>query len=214
MIRAGSDLEGKTIPSRDEVIAEFLASAGIERSVTEDALDIDASLQAWRRRVNKRELGRAALQAFGLDSEIDLPQLDVLIAIWAPSKEFGKDREPETMVATVAQRLNIDPSRASRMVSDLIGKGLARRAVSQTDARRTIVELTDRGHAIVDAVRRFKYLVMGEFLSSWTEEERTTFKPLLERFVSWADEAWAVGPDRFANEVNQIAEGLARKCAS
>ena len=141
MIRAGSKLEDRAIPSRDEVIAEFLASAGIAHSVTEDALDIDASLQAWRRRVNKRELGRAALQAFGLDSEIDLPQLDVLIAIWAPSKEFGKDREPETMVATVAQRLNIDPSRASRMVSDLIGKGLARRAVSQTDARRTIVEL-------------------------------------------------------------------------
>ena len=102
MIRAGSKLEDRAIPSRDEVIAEFLASAGIAHSVTEDALDIDASLQAWRRRVNKRELGRAALQAFGLDSEIDLPQLDVLIAIWAPSKEFGKDREPETMVATVA----------------------------------------------------------------------------------------------------------------
>ena len=213
MIRAGSKLEDRAIPSRDEVIAEFLASAGIAHSVTEDALDIDASLQAWRRRVNKRELGRAALQAFGLDSEIDLPQLDVLIAIWAPSKEFGKDREPETMVATVAQRLNIDPSRASRMVSDLIGKGLARRAVSQQDARRTIVELSDKGEAVVDAVRRFKFLVMGEFLSGWSEEEIATFIPLMERFSAWTDDSAQVGPDRFTQEVAEIVAHM-RETAS
>ncbi|MDF0599813.1 winged helix DNA-binding protein [Psychromarinibacter sp. C21-152] len=205
--------EGETITSRDDAIAEFLESAGIGRDVTDAALEIDAALQAWRRRMNKRELGTAALRAFGLDAEIDLAQLDVLIAIWGPSNEFGPDKEAETMVATVAARLRIDPSRASRLVSELIGKGLARRAVSQEDARRTIVELTERGHAIVAAVRRFKFLVMGEFLSGWTEEERRTFVPLLERFVAWTDEAHGVGPDRFADEVAEIADQLNRRCA-
>lgn len=205
--------EGGDIASRDDAIADFLESAGIGRDVTESALEIDAALQAWRRRVNKRELGTAALRAFDLDREIDLAQLDVLIAIWAPSNEFGVDREAETMVATVAARLRIDPSRASRLVSELIGKGLARRAVSQEDARRTIVELTDRGKAIVGAVRRFKFLVMGEFLSDWTEEERRTFVPLLERFVAWSDEAHGVGPERFADEIAEIAAQLNRRCA-
>lgn len=146
-----------------------------------------------------------ALRVLGLDSEIDLPELDVLVAIWAPSNEFGECASVETMVATVATRLHIDPSRASRLVSVVIGKGLAQRAASQQDARRTVLVLTPRGQAIVDAVRRFKFLVMGEFLSGWTEEERRTFVPLLERFVAWTDEAAGVGPERFEAQVAEIA---------
>ena len=206
--------EDGPIPGRDKAIAEFLEAAGIDPQVTRDSLDIDAVLQQWRRRVNKRELAGAALQALGLDQEIDLAQFDVLIAIAAPGNEFGADSGDETMVSTVAARLRIDPSRASRLVSDLIGKGLARRAVSQQDARRTIVELTGRGHAIVDAVRRFKFLVMGEFLTGWTEEERRVFVPLLERFVSWTGEAYRMGPDRFSGEIAQIARELALTEAS
>ncbi|MWD27688.1 MarR family transcriptional regulator [Aquicoccus sp. SCR17] len=195
-------------------MGEFLEAAGIERRVTDSALEVDAVLQQWRRRANKRELGTAALRAFGLGAEIDLAQLDVLIAIWAPSREFASCDADETMVSTIASRLGIDPSRASRLVSELISKGLARRAVSQQDARRTIVELTARGHAIVHAVRRFKFLVMGDFLSDWTQEELDTFVPLLERFVQWADEAQSVGPDRFASEIAEISAELARKSAS
>lgn len=200
--------------SRDAVMAEFLESAGIEQRVTDAALEVDAVLQQWRRRANKRELGTAALQAFGLDHEIDLAQLDVLIAIWAPSREFGPEGGQETMVSTIAGRLCIDPSRASRLVSDLIGKGLARRAVSQQDARRTIVELTARGQAIVGAVRRFKFLVMGEFLSDWTQDELEAFVPLLERFVAWTDEAQQVGLERFGDEIAEISRELSQKSAS
>jgi len=207
-------LEDTTIVSRDTVMAEFLEAAGIERRITRAALGIDASLQHWRRQMSRRELGLAALRTLGLSGEIDLPQLDVLVAIWAPSNEFGTDPDGETMVATIAARLNIDPSRASRMVSELIAKGLARRAVSQQDARRTIVELTARGHAVVEAVRRFKFLVMGEFLSGWTEEEIAHFVPLLERFTNWTNEASAVGPDLFAEEVEELRKGLERRSAS
>ncbi len=196
--------------SRDNVIAGFLEAAGIDRQVTQDALDIDAALQQWRRRVNKRELATAALHALGLDEEIDLAQFDVLVAIWAPSNEFGAGGQDETMVSTVAARLQIDPSRASRLVSDLIGKGMARRAVSQQDARRTIVALTPRGKRVVEAVRRFKFLVMGEFLSDWTPEERTAFVALFARFVSWTDESEAIGLDRFADEVHEIAAWLSQ----
>lgn len=196
------------MPNRDVAMTEFLSHAGITRETTAAALDIDGVIQRWRRRVIKRELGSHALRALELDSEIDLAQLDVLIAIWAPANEFGEDQGRETMIATVAERLGIDPSRASRLVSDLIGKGLARRAVSQQDARRTIVELTARGHAIVTAVRHFKFLVMGEFLSGWTQEEIDTFLPLFERFSAWADEAGGIGPERFPEQVGEIVEGL------
>jgi hypothetical protein len=70
----------------------------------------------------------------GLD--LDIARLDVLTAILAPGGEFESEADEEPMVGTIASRLGIDPSRASRLVSDLIASGYARRAVSQRDARR------------------------------------------------------------------------------
>lgn len=196
------------MPSRDEDMREFLCKAGIEPAAIGSALEIDAVLQHMRRRFRKRELGASALQDLGLADGMDMAQLDVLIAIWAPSNEFGDDPEQETMVSTIADRLGIDPSRASRLVSDAIAKGLAKRAVSQRDARRTIVQLTDDGAAIVRAVRRYKFLVMGDFLSRWSAEERDEFLRLLDRFSNWRSEATTLASDRFADELGALKDEL------
>ena len=179
---------------------------GIAGDVTQHALELDAILQAWRRRVQKRELGHMALTE--LDLPIDVPKLDVMIAIWAPSNEFGATGKEETMVATIAARLGIDPSRASRLVTELIAEGYAARAVSQQDARRTIVTLTEKGTAVVNAVRTIKYLVLGSFLSDWTEEEMTTLTPLLARLTHWVDEVGTAGTDRFGEEIATLRAGL------
>ncbi|TDK48032.1 MarR family winged helix-turn-helix transcriptional regulator [Antarcticimicrobium luteum] len=194
--------------SRDDEMRDFLYRAGIESGAVDSALEIDAVMQQWRRRFRKRELGASALRDLKLDDRLDLAQLDVLIAIWAPSKEFTCKAGQETMVATVAERLAIDPSRASRLISDLIARGLARRAVSQQDARRTIVELTEGGKAIVRAVRRYKFLLMGDFLSGWTPEERATFLPLLDRFSKWTDEAPNMASDHFVEEIAALVAAL------
>jgi DNA-binding MarR family transcriptional regulator len=170
---------------RDDSLISDMAQAGIPPQVGSAALAFDAVLQRWRRRVTKRELGQRALTELCLP--IDLAQLDVMMAIWAPAHEFSCDPAEETMVSTIAARLGIDPSRASRVVADLIGLGYAIRAVSQADARRTIVELTEAGLAIVEAVRRYKFLVLGNFLSGWSEDELAAFLPLLDRFSSWTE---------------------------
>ncbi|MCA0870904.1 MarR family winged helix-turn-helix transcriptional regulator [Seohaeicola saemankumensis] len=196
------------MPSRDDDMRKFLCRAGIAPEAIGASLEIDAVLQHMRRRFRKRELGAAALRDLGLAGQIDLAQLDVLIAIWAPSNEFGDDAGQETMVATIAERLGIDPSRASRLVSDAIAKGLARRAVSQRDARRTIVELTADGRAVVRAVRRYKFLLMGDFLSRWNDAERGEFLRLLDRFSSWTDESATMATDRFTAEVNALKQDL------
>lgn len=188
-------------------LAAFLEGAGIDHRTTEAALQVDSALQKWRRRFNKRELGTAALDAFGLTDQIDLAQLDVLFAI-APQVDSQENALEETMVATIATRLRIDPSRASRLVSDLISKDLAQRAVSQQDARRTIVQLTDSGQRLVEAARRFKFLVLGDFLSGWTDEEIAAFVPLLARFVEWTDEAASIGEARFAREISDIKQRM------
>ncbi|MGR3494828.1 MarR family winged helix-turn-helix transcriptional regulator [Citreimonas sp.] len=170
---------------RDKDLKGDLARAGVPEPVTQAALEIDAILQRWRRRIQKRELGHRALA--DLDLGLDLAQLDVLMAVVAPANEFGDEAGTETMVATVAARLGIDPSRASRVTAELIRLGHLRRGVSQQDARRAVIEPTARGRSVVDAVRGYKFLMIGQFLRGWTEAEIAAFVPLLERFSAWTD---------------------------
>ncbi len=137
---------------------------------------------------------------------LDIAQFDVLVAIDGPANEFG-EAAGETMVGTVAERLAIDPSRASRLVSEMVDQGYARRAVSQADGRRAVVVLTERGKAVVEAVRAYKYLIMGDFLGSWQKGELAQFVPLLERFATWSNHL-ETGAERFAAEIAALARKM------
>jgi DNA-binding MarR family transcriptional regulator len=181
----------------------LLRDAGLDQEIAAAIMEIDSVMQNWRRRANKRELGNKALA--DLDVRIDLAQLDVLFGIEGPASDAG---EGETMVGTVAERLNIDPSRASRLVSEMVEQGFARRAASQADARRTIIELTERGQAVVDAVRAYKYLIMADFLGAWDRAELAVFVPLLGRFGSWMDNIGAA-TEKHAGEIAALAQGIA-----
>ena len=183
-------------------VSGLLRQAGIAEQTLQAALQIDVVMQTWRRRAMKRELGSRALQ--DLKVGIDLPHLDVLMAIVGYGS-LGNEDTTEVMVGTVAERLNIDPSRASRIVSEMVDQGFARRAASQADARRTIIELTPRGRAVVDAVRTYKYLIMGDFLASWTSEDVSELVRLLGRFGSWMDEI-APSTARHVAEIEALAQ--------
>lgn len=173
------------MPENEDKLKRHLARAGIDGDLSQSALELDTIMQHWRRRVVKRELGQRALADLELD--LDMPLLDVLMVVWTPAEEFDEDPVSEVMVSTVATRLMIDPSRASRLTSELIRLGLVRRAVSQEDARRAVLELTDEGTRIVHAVRHYKFLILGNFLKGWTDQELTAFIPLLERFSAWSE---------------------------
>lgn len=174
------------MPSAEETL-EALKAAGLEESAANGAITLEAIIQRWRRRAIRRLPEVRAISALGL--ALDVAQLDVLNAIWGPLDEFGAEcaEREEIMVATIAKRLSIDPSRASRLVSDLIAAGFARRAVSQSDARRTIVELTPQGEEAVSSVREYRIALMSSFLKDWSGEEIAAFTPLFERFIAWTE---------------------------
>ncbi len=194
-----------TCLSGDIDVNALLREAGIDTRTIEAVVSIDALLQNWRRRAVKRELGHKAL--LDLNIGIDLAQLDVLFAIEAPAQEFGELGGGETMVASVAERLGIDPSRASRLVAEMVEFGHARRAVSQADARRAIIELTASGQAIVTAVRTYKFLIMGDFLGDWSAEELDHFVPLLRKFGKWPEHS-EPGAVKFADEIALLAQEI------
>ncbi|WP_421950651.1 MarR family winged helix-turn-helix transcriptional regulator [Pelagibacterium sp.] len=193
------------MPTRQDTLRGLLTRSGKNADLADALIRIDNVVQNWRRQMHKRELGHRATRALGLD--LDMAQIDVLFAIANPSLPSDPNADDETMVSTVAERLYIDPSRASRLVAEMVNSGYARRAVSQRDARRTILELTPAGEAVIDAVRGYKWLLLGEFFSSWTAEDVAAFVPLLERYSSWMNSS-EVAEEKFADKIDELARSI------
>jgi len=89
----------------------------------------------------------------------------------------------EITVGAVADQLNVDPSVASRMVTDCIDSGYLQRAASATDGRRTVLQLTPAGIDLRDRFRRQQRKMFEQITSDWTDTERLEFARLLTRYA-------------------------------
>jgi DNA-binding MarR family transcriptional regulator len=70
-----------------------------------------------------------------------------------------------------------------------------RREVSQEDARRTLVALTDDGVAWLDRMDEVKHEVIGQILADWSHEDLELFSALYERFVEKFEQHAAANGD-------------------
>jgi DNA-binding MarR family transcriptional regulator len=170
--------------------AAFYREAGFSPEAAEAIVRIDSTMTKIRRSMTRRELVIEILKE--LDPELDLAALDVMGAVmhWHPDNEADATRE--VTVGTVAERLGIDPSRASRIVADVVERGYIRRAASQADSRRIVLEPTDKGVAFGNEWRRRKSEVLIASLREWTEDELTTFARLVDRFSTWGKRGLAI----------------------
>ena len=154
---------------------QLLLDLGMSPAMAQAMIDIDTQMGHFRRSMSRHELGRIALRDLQLD--IDVNDMAVISAI-----ESGPSADGEITVGLIAERLAIDPSRASRIVADAVDKGIIRRVASQADARRIGIELTETGRSHAAAVRRYKWNAFAEVLGNWPEEELVTFARLYEKF--------------------------------
>ena len=93
------------------------------------------------------------------------------------------DEAPEEMtVGGLAEQLGIDPSAASRAVSDCIGAGLLERRASQIDGRRSVLSITAEGDALRARFRRQQRTAFVHITRDWSDEDRVTFARLLVRY--------------------------------
>nr|BFE32961.1 hypothetical protein GCM10010200_052120 [Actinomadura rugatobispora] len=95
----------------------------------------------------------------------------------------------EVTVGAVAERLEIDPSTASRLVGHAIDAGLVSRRPSPVDARRANLGLTDAGVRVKQVADRFRRAYLAELMADWSPEERAGFARLLTRFADAAAQA-------------------------
>lgn len=137
---------------------------------------IAQSMSRWRLMIGRRVLARLAIENIARDLEIS--HIDVLDAV--------RRAEPdgEVTVGTIAEIMRIDPSRASRIVADMVTRGALKREASQADARRIIVVMTDFGKKLVLEVQAVKRGVIESVLAEWPEEDVGAFAHLFDRFVT------------------------------
>ena len=158
-----------------------LLELGLSPRAAQATKDIDGVMALLRRSMAKRELLRLALRELQLP--LDNADLDILVAL-----DGCAALGAEPTVGYIAERLNVDPSRASRIVADAVDKGIIRRVASQADARRIGIELTELGLGYAQAVRRHKWKVFADALGQWPEEDLVTFARLFQRFSGQVSE--------------------------
>lgn len=162
----------------DEQLTRLARATGMSGKAATAVATIDDVMGRIRRAMMRREFGRVIIERLG--AKLDVAELDVIGTIGG----HGADSE-EMTVGLVADRLGIDPSRASRLVAEVVDKGYARRVASQADARRICLALTAKGRGFIEKVRETKWRVFANALHEWDEDELVVFARLLERFSFW-----------------------------
>ncbi|MEW2545941.1 MarR family transcriptional regulator [Streptomyces sp. NPDC047002] len=92
------------------------------------------------------------------------------------------DLEGPMGVKALAAGMGIDSSTVTRQVAPLVDSGLVKRTSHPDDGRAVVLELSERGRARLDEVRRSRRLLMQRVTEEWTEDERISFTTLLTRF--------------------------------
>lgn len=149
----------------------------VQEAVSGEELEVIAeAMTRWRILVGRRIISRMAVSKMG--GALDLTHADVVkTAHWI-------SREGEVTVGGIAEMLHIDPSRSSRLVAELVEKGMLRRAVSQQDARRAVVELTDAATVYFEKSDQAKQEVIQEITRDWSDDDKVRFAELFSRFVT------------------------------
>ena len=137
---------------------------------------IEQAMVRIRRGQTRRTLARVTVQEHGAEA-VNAALFGVVDAV-----EEGPDGE--VSVGLVAQRLGIDPSRASRLVARAVGAGYVRRAATQHDGRVSPLALTPAGKRYAEAVHRSRREHFDAAMRGWTAAERSEFARLLSRFVA------------------------------
>lgn len=181
----------------DREMVELAEQSGLSPNAAEAVAAIDAVMHKVRRSIQRRDFGRLVMAQ--MDPGLDVSHLDAISAIAHKGEDVA-----EVTVGLVAERLGIDPSRASRVTSDLVERGYLRRVASQQDARRICLELTEKGANFVEAVRRNKVQLFTRALAQWNEHELMVFAALFERFSNWATDENGVA--RSAENIRRLLD--------
>lgn len=148
----------------------------------ENILRIGQVMTRMRLMTGRRMIGRLAIQ--NVAPGLELSHLDVLDAV-RRAESAG-----EVTIGAVADILRIDPSRASRIVAEMVTRGVLRRRASQADARRIVVVLTALGQRLLSEIQAQKRAVIEDIVADWPADDVESFSRLFDRFIGGFEQAF------------------------
>ncbi len=175
-------MQGMTqMPHPHDLIREQLEASGHSPAAVEALLALDVSSFQFVRQVKKGDLPHSLIEEIG--AGLDVAQFHALTAVARIQNGFGRPKG-EATVGLLAEELALDPSRASRIAADLVERGLLERTVSQGDGRRSVLQPTAEGRALMDAFLRAKWARSLRLFSDWSEADILAFSALFGRYVT------------------------------
>lgn len=159
-----------------ETVGKTLMEQGFSPAASEALLDVDAELFHMMRSMVKGELPAQLMREIG--TELELAQFQALTAVLRIQSGMARQDSREATIGHVAAEMNVDPSRASRLVAELIAQGYLSREVSQEDARRSVLEPLPKAQKLLADFRDMKWQKMMQVFQGWTEAEILDFSRL------------------------------------
>ncbi len=139
---------------------------------------LDRALLRLRRSVARPDVQSVPIPVLGRAVE-----LAKVLACMAVSELSDEDPSaPVVTVKDVAAALELEHSTASRLLGDAEADGLISRSNDLGDRRRTRVELTDSGRAVVLQSTRIRTWALDAVLAEWDAHDVDAFAGLVERF--------------------------------
>jgi DNA-binding MarR family transcriptional regulator len=132
---------------------------------------IEAALAEMRRHQQAGHLARAA----GIDT-----------ATGALFRALDALETEALSVTALAVRIGVDQPRASRLAAEAVRRGLAERFADASDARRSLLRLTESGREVLAQGHEARRRAVAAALAGFDSKEAVTFARLLERFL----DAW------------------------
>lgn len=162
-------------------IPEMLEKAGYSPDAARSLLALDSAFFKWKSMVVKGDFPTRLIKE--LEVDLDLTQLRYLTAIIRIQDGVGRPTGEPVTIGLVAEELNVDPSRASRLAGDLIRQGYLRREAAQDDGRKSILVLTEHAKDIFAQFRNLRWSRFLSIMDNWDEKEIATFSHLFSKFL-------------------------------
>ena len=170
-----------TAPPRYQLaVHDSLIADGYSKQAALALLALDLDQFDYMRRVMKGDVPVQLMRELGAGLEVT--QFHALTAITRIQCGIGRSTATEATVGLLAEELNVDPSRASRIVADLVERGYLARAASQDDGRRSILTLTDSAVQLFEAFRTRKWHKTMAVFKDWPEADILSFARLFARY--------------------------------
>jgi DNA-binding MarR family transcriptional regulator len=108
--------------------------------------------------------------------------------------------------SALAEAVYSDPSTISRQVANLVKAGLVERRADQEDGRASLLAVSEEGRRLVRRQHARRNAAYARMLGHWTDEDRTRFVELLERFVDEHEKFLPALVAEFANAADNPGE--------